>query len=66
MTSKIIERNMRCPYCGNVFGLTFPQLAYNTRFKCPACKQFNNGSYQSDNDGNLMGVKMDDPMGKVN
>lgn len=35
---------MKCPYCNLTFPLTQKQVDYNTKFKCPHCRQYNCGS----------------------
>ena len=47
---------MKCPYCGNIFGLTEKQLDFNSRFKCPRCGRYNEGSTRQE-DGVLIGEK---------
>lgn len=49
---------MRCPHCSNVFEITLKQFENNTRFKCPKCNRYNDGSMSSEPNGILIGVKM--------
>jgi len=51
---------LKCPYCNNVFMISEQQLRHNTRFECPKCNRQNAGSYTGDENGVLIGVKLED------
>ena len=53
-------RKMKCPYCENIFKISNRQMANNHRFKCPACRKYNEGSDWADRTGVLIGISKED------
>ena len=46
---------MRCPYCGHRFPLTEKQVQNNSSSSCPRCRRRNQGSWDGEADGTLIG-----------
>ena len=54
------HRHMKCPYCKSIFKISENQIINNTRFKCPVCRKYNNGSITATPDGILIGISKED------
>ena len=51
---------MLCPYCQKTFTITDIQITNNSRFKCPHCKKYNEGSAAATIEGVLIGIRKED------